>query len=313
MAPQKARLNELDYLKCVFIILMIIFHLVYIGDTYPAAKQFVYTFHMPGFLIISGYLLNRGKPVKAFAHAMLWILIPYLVMEAGYTYMASLLPIREHIDQLTGWILLDKLFVHPLGPYWYLHTLIICSIVTYVVCKVVYLHGLGQMIILALCLWGVSLLGLVSWVNAAYFWVGVVISKSGLNFLEVFRPTYLSLLFVIALALFVPGSMDRGTLGGAMIVYLMMSFLLWTYRYFPKRGLKTVHFIGRNTLILLLFSPIFTVLSKTFQSALLFEPTGMLFMVVALLFTLLGCFSIAYLSDRWHLSRYLFGKEKIIQ
>lgn len=51
-----SRVKELDFLKCIFIILMIIFHLVYIGDSYPYAKQVVYTFHMSAFLVISGYL-----------------------------------------------------------------------------------------------------------------------------------------------------------------------------------------------------------------------------------------------------------------
>ena len=32
-----SRVKELDFLKCIFIILMIIFHLVYIGDSYPYA------------------------------------------------------------------------------------------------------------------------------------------------------------------------------------------------------------------------------------------------------------------------------------
>ena len=50
------RISEIDYLKCVFILLMVAFHLVYIGDSYPYAKRVVYTFHMPGFLILSGYL-----------------------------------------------------------------------------------------------------------------------------------------------------------------------------------------------------------------------------------------------------------------
>lgn len=48
---RQARILELDYLKCVFILLMVVFHLVYIGNRYPVAKAFVYTFHMPGFLI----------------------------------------------------------------------------------------------------------------------------------------------------------------------------------------------------------------------------------------------------------------------
>lgn len=54
----KQRVEEIDFLKCIFILLMIVFHLRYIGDTYPYAKSLVYTFHMPAFLIISGYLMN---------------------------------------------------------------------------------------------------------------------------------------------------------------------------------------------------------------------------------------------------------------
>ena len=63
---------------------------------------------------------------------MLWIFIPYAVMESGYTLMASLLPIREHIDQLTAGVLIDHIFLHPMGPYWYLHTLMICGIFYYI-------------------------------------------------------------------------------------------------------------------------------------------------------------------------------------
>ncbi len=37
----ESRVKEIDYLKCIFITLMIIFHLVYIGDKYPYAKQIV--------------------------------------------------------------------------------------------------------------------------------------------------------------------------------------------------------------------------------------------------------------------------------
>ena len=52
------RIQKLDYLKSIFILLMVAFHLVYIGDKYPYAKQIVYTFHMSAFLILSGYLTN---------------------------------------------------------------------------------------------------------------------------------------------------------------------------------------------------------------------------------------------------------------
>ena len=48
MHKPKARMEELDFLKFVFITLMIAFHLTYIGYTYPVAKKMVYTFHMKG-------------------------------------------------------------------------------------------------------------------------------------------------------------------------------------------------------------------------------------------------------------------------
>ena len=127
----KQRVEEIDFLRCVLILLMITFHIVYVGDTYGAAKQFVYTFHMPAFLLVSGYLCNTAKGAKEFLRAMFWIFIPYLVMETGYVVMASLLPIREHIDNLTAGVLLEKVFLHPLGPYWYLHTWVLCSLVYY--------------------------------------------------------------------------------------------------------------------------------------------------------------------------------------
>ena len=69
-------MEELDFLKFVFITLMIAFHLTYIGDTYPVAKKLVYTFHMPGFLLVSGYLFNVNKSWAALGKTMLWIFIP---------------------------------------------------------------------------------------------------------------------------------------------------------------------------------------------------------------------------------------------
>ena len=125
------RISELDFLKCIFILLMIAFHLVYIGDSYPYIKNIVYTFHIPAFLIISGYLMNIEKPLSGFLKTIFWLTVPYLIMESGYIVSASFLPIREHIDNLTLDVFINKLFLKPIGPYWYLHTMIICYIVSY--------------------------------------------------------------------------------------------------------------------------------------------------------------------------------------
>lgn len=310
--PQ-TRILELDYLKCVFILLMIVFHLVYIGNRYPVAKAFVYTFHMPGFLIISGYLLHVQKPVPQFLRYIQWIFVPYLLMESGYVAMASVLPIREHIQQLTFGLFLDKLFLHPLGPYWYLHTLMLCGIVTYVIAQFASRHRVLMLLGVLLCLWVLALLGLVTWINAVYFCVGVALRLYHRPFVDTFHPAWWSLIGVVLVATCVPNALQRHTIGGMLIVYFVISFLLWLYPYLPKEVVKISHFIGRNSLILLLFSPMFTVLSKLFQSYLLFEPSGMLFMLVALLFTVVGSFTVAYTLQKLHIAQYMFGKSRIIK
>lgn len=310
--PQ-ARILELDFLKCVFILLMIVFHLVYIGNRYPVAKAFVYTFHMPGFLIISGYLLHVQKPVPQFLRYIQWIFVPYLLMESGYVVMASVLPIREHIPQLTFGLFLDKLFLHPLGPYWYLHTLMLCGIVTYVVAQFASHHRVWMLLCVLLCLWVLALLGLVTWINAVYFCVGVALRLYHRPFVDTFYPAWWSFIGIVLVATCVPNALQRHTIGGMLIVYFVISFLLWLYTRLPKGMAKIALFIGRNSLILLLFSPMFTVLSKLFQSYLLFEPSGMLFMLVALLFTVVGSFTVAYILQKLHVARYVFGKSRIIK
>jgi fucose 4-O-acetylase-like acetyltransferase len=66
------RIEEIDFLKCVFILLMIAFHLSYIEHLYPYAKNIVFTFHMPAFLFISGYLFNINKKWNVFLRSIKW-------------------------------------------------------------------------------------------------------------------------------------------------------------------------------------------------------------------------------------------------
>ena len=123
----KKRIEELDFLKALFILLMITFHLAYIGDGYPYLKRFVYTFHMPGFLIISGYLSKVGKPIKSYCQTVLWLAVPYIIMEMGYVAMASLLPIKDHIPNAINRGNAQQAMPSSVRPVWYLHTLIICG------------------------------------------------------------------------------------------------------------------------------------------------------------------------------------------
>lgn len=322
----KQRVDEIDFLRCGLILLMITFHIVYIGDTYGAAKQFVYTFHMPAFLLVSGYLCNTAKRAGQFLRAMLWIFIPYCVMESGYVVMASVLPIREHIDHLTVGLLFEKLLLHPLGPYWYLHTWLLCSLVYYGAMRtkaplfptegeageMKNAERLCRLLIAVACCVALGLCGLLSIPNALYFMAGAVLRQMGLGFLRVFRPTLWAIVPVMLIMLF-PSQLDRATPGGVAIVYFMTCFLLSLYRFLGKRTRQPLLAIGRNTLLLLLFSPIFTALSKPYQPLLVgIDPTGIVFCIVTVTIATLGSIAIGWLSDVLRLSPMFFGKPKVV-
>lgn len=308
------RVEELDYLKCIFIVLMVAFHLVYFSELHPYAKRIVYTFHMPAFFVISGYLLNVGKGIKAFFSSMLWIFIPYAFMEMGYVVMSSVLPVRERVAEVSAWVLFQKTFIGPMGPYWYLHTLILCSVTCYAVYRILSkFNQASRLIITGLCFAALSYgLHILSFPNAMYFMAGVIICQTKQNFVSVFQPTFLSIIPLALLCCF-PENLDRATLAGIAITYLAISFSLYLYRYTSEKIKRVSCFTGRNTFVILLFSPVFTILSKAFIPLFAFDSTGLIFMSFAVVFTIGGCFALAWLSDKLRLSRYCFGRAKIVR
>lgn len=66
LASTKLRSGELDFVKEILIILMVLFHLSYFVEHHVALTEWVYTFHMSGFLVISGFLFNAEKDWHGF-------------------------------------------------------------------------------------------------------------------------------------------------------------------------------------------------------------------------------------------------------
>ena len=312
----KSRIPELDFLKCVFILLMVAFHLVYIGDKYPYAKSLVYTFHMPGFLVISGYLMNVEKSVRAFLRTMFWIFVPYAVMESGYVVMSSMLPVRGGVENLGWGVWMDKLFLHPVGPYWYLHTLMVCGLTYYAVRRLPFLgqnSPLSFLIVLGLLYaveaeWG----GLVSFFNALYFLAGAALSQTSTDFRSFFRPSWWAVVPFVWLASDA-SNLDRSLLSGAALTYLAVSLSLALFRILPACAVRFAGFVGSNTFVILVFSPIFTMLVKPLVSVFSFDSSGMAFLLAALCLTVSGCFAIAWVMDKLHVSAFFWGKERMLQ
>lgn len=309
----KERVIELDYLKCILILLMILFHLVYFSEKYPLVKQFVYTFHMPVFLVISGYLTNINKDLKTFFRGILWFFIPYSLMETGYVVMASILPIREHINEISIEILLSKVILAPIGPYWYLHTIIVCEIMYYAIFMLRKINPISKLFILAVCLFFLSQEGfnLLAFANAMYFLFGVWIRQSHLSFLSIFQASFWAIL-PLCILWYNLDSFNRSEMSGIAIIYLVTSFILEMHKFVPEFMKKPIYFIGKNTLVILLFSPIFTIISKSLIPLFTFDRTGICFACVSVTFVTIGCLGVSYIMDYLHLSRFFVGRNRIL-
>ncbi len=306
------RIKELDYLKGVMIILVISFHLVYFEQLYPYAKLVAYTFHMPVFLVISGYLMNINKKWKYFRLTISGLAIPYIIMESGYIVMASLLPINEHIDHLTFGVFISKLLLHPLGPYWYLHSLMLCSATYYVIFRYFHAKEVTRFILMGLALYLYShVLGILSFTLSVFFLMGIVLRQCNMDFKRFFQSSSFALLAFLLL-IFHEQYLSPSTLGGILIIYLIISCCLFTFKYFPRLISSSILYLGRNSLLLYAFSPIFTILCKQMVPWLAFDKTGILFLIASLIVCISGSLCIGYMMDVLRISPLFFRKQHII-
>lgn len=291
---ETARIEEIDFLKGVLIVLMISFHLVFIEQKYPYVKQVVYAFHMPAFLLVSGYLMNIDKSWQPFFRTIVCFLIPYVVMESGYIVMASLLPINEHIEQLTAEVFVEKLLFHPIGPYWYLQTLIVCGLTYYVVFRRQSVRFVTRVILLGM-LYGcyAYFVKIIYLPYALYFLGGAVLRQSGISFWTFFMPSPLAVVAIVLLTVF-PQHLHAESVGSTLIVWTAVSSIFLFHQHASQNIRRIVCFPGRHTLSLFLFSPIFTFLCKFLVPYLEKEPTGLLFLMVALSINIGGCLCIAW-------------------
>lgn len=305
------RIEALDYLKCLFVLLMVAFHLAYFADGYPLLKQWVYTFHMPGFLLISGYLMRVEKTLHQFSRTLLWLAVPYLLLESSYITLSAFMPVRDGIEHLTLSTFADKFFLHPLGPYWYLHTLILCGIGYFIVWKRRNYSTISRLILLGFYFAGLSFVQLVAWDVSLYFFLGVVIRQSKLSFLQVFRPSWLAFIALLWLGCY-PETFHKGSLGGLITVYLVISAALAVFPHLLPSIKRAALFLGRNSLALFLFSPIFTMVCKIFIPYLAFDSSRVLFLALSLPLCVIGALSVCRVLDALHLSPWVLGRKKAL-
>lgn len=128
----KQRNTDIDWIRAILIILMILIHIVSFGNAYPQLKAGILSFMMPTFLIITGYLVNIEKNPKEMGRYLMCLALPYVIMVTGFSVLSYFMPVRDGITELSLSQICEKIFVTSIGPYWFIQTMIICGILYYV-------------------------------------------------------------------------------------------------------------------------------------------------------------------------------------
>lgn len=305
----KERIIELDFVKGILISLMVLFHLTLFTTAYGWLTNWVYAFHMSGFLLISGYLQKNSHDFLQVKKAVRKIFLPYLVFEmvylTGLAFMGATLGSQNHVE-LSWAIVTNRLFIEPIGTYWYLHTLFICVIVCFICdkfCKntfVALLLAGCVLFILTMCINGLK------WGNVIYFLIGNFIQRLNLKITYCVIPTMCAVIPISLISLYAI-DLSREEISGIGLTYLMLSFLmaLCFHVFSWVRNLSI--YLGKNSLCIVLFSPIFTVLTKFYAPVLNFDSTHVLWAIISMFLVICMCLLGALICDKLKLSQLIMG------
>ena len=325
----KQRNTDIDWIRAILIILMILIHIVSFGNAYPQLKAGILSFMMPTFLIITGYLVNIEKSPKEMGRYLMCLALPYVIMVTGFSVLSYFMPVRDGITELSLSQICEKIFVTSIGPYWFIQTMIICGILYYVSFNGATWGALRQgkttmstttsLFIFATLLLLLSKTPALSPSAATYYFIGAVLRQCHIGFDKIFRPSPVALLLWINL-LGLEEWYDWGTLAIVFSCWCCISSLMWIHSLIKRlqdnasvrKTEDTLLYIGRNTLPIYLFHPIFTMAAKFYHPLFSWDRSEICFALVTIFIAIAGSIGIAKMMEKTHLA-YLFGKGKILR
>lgn len=325
----KQRNTDIDWIRAILIILMILIHIVSFGNAYPQLKAGILSFMMPTFLIITGYLVNIEKSPKEMGRYLMCLALPYVIMVTGFSVLSYFMPVRDGITELSLSQICEKIFVTSIGPYWFIQTMIICGILYYVSFKGAIWGTLRQgkttmstttsLFIFATLLLLLSKTPALSPSAATYYFIGAVLRQCHIGFDRIFRPSPVALLLWINL-LGMEEWYDWGTLAIVFSCWCCISSLMWIHSLIKRlqdnvsvrKTEDTLLYMGRNTLPIYLFHPIFTMAAKFYHPLFSWDRSEIIFALVTIFIAIAGSIGIAKMMEKTHLA-YLFGKGKMLR
>ena len=312
----KHRDEAVDFAKGALIILMVAFHLPdFVAKLPSAANDIVYAFHMPGFLVLSGFFTTVAHTRERLTRLIRTIAIPYILLETLYLIgigLAGELLRSNNSVELSFSNIVHHLCCAPVGTYWYLHTLLICSALYILFCSCRRLSQFHALILSSIACFLLSLIiGGLEWSNCMYFFIGAFFRLVTADIKQIIFPSLLSGVGFMIMC-FATEEYSKYSLAGLFLTLSALSFFMAVQGVVHKGISSSVSMIGRNSLCIVLFSPIFTIPSKFYLRYFDFDPSGWLFGLFSVALVIALCLLTAKLSDRAGISRYIFGRRLYI-
>ena len=234
-------------------------------------------------------------------------------MVSGHAALSLFLPVRDGLTQPTWQAFAHVLFIKSIGPYWFLHLMVVCGVLYYASFRVAPKVSMAAKlpIFATLIILTAQFTPLLNIRFAAYYFVGVGIRHLVKDFSKVYTS---SLWPIIPFLLLVgtPKFQDWATISILVSVFCFFCFAAKLHTYLDNKAQAAAHYIGRNTFPIYIFHPIFTMLAKFTLPAFAFEPTGLLHAAVSVVMGIIDSIYLARALDYTRTS-YLFGRSKLIR
>ena len=197
--PTNQRLDYIDMAKGSAIALMVFGHTFSTYQNTPI-MVWIYSFHMPVFFFLSGFMISRQKVVNSGQRISTFVqsracrlLVPYAIIGFCYAPFKILLSkfANKPYDVSTIWQML--IGINPDGELWFLYALFVMTMIAAVFSFRVSLIGLlAAVVVLIWNPWHIV-------TNFLFFFLlGIYIKRKHKNFIELIMPVHIVVLAVIA-------------------------------------------------------------------------------------------------------------------
>ncbi|MGH8613474.1 MAG: acyltransferase family protein [Gammaproteobacteria bacterium] len=322
---EKKRQIGADFLRGIAITLMVYGHHTHVGSSAPLQQEVVrviYSFHMPLFLIISGFFFTPFEnPKRSLKRTAKTIALPYVIFLTlflmGRLVAPKLgIPVTHGSPPPSMTELARIVFLHPHGPYWFLHALVVIQLVMGASFAVANKFSVGR---IEAFIFSIGILYALSFSpfitlgerSVFYFSIGVLL-RCYTSSLPTAVGTGFTLILVYS---FVESHASfKQTLPTESV--WVMSILLFlngvAERYSGNPIVQILSWIGRNTLIILVLHAFFvTALRPQSSHVLLVDSTGIFHSLLSTTLTIALCLFCSRMFDHLRLSRFLFGVDRV--